>query len=205
LLQDDGEWRLCLTEVSQIQTSASLRQLFASMLLFCQISTPEALWLEFQDDICDNLSIRIPNPTADHVHDYGLFLLNGILAESGYSLENFPKMPLSYRNWLHLNGNYSITEQLNYDSHSESQLYQQLMENVQTVPEQLQYMLMSKLSMLLLKVPVGCSFSVDPEGQERCTCTKLFPITFDQQEQLYCALHLAASLHFFFPVGAQHT
>jgi hypothetical protein len=137
LLEDDGEWRLCLREASQIQTGSSLRHLFASMLLFCQISTPEALWLEFQDDICDDLSVRIPNSTVDRVHVFGLFLLNGILAESGYSLENFPKMPLCQGNWSHLNGNHLITEQLNYDYNLESQSFQQHMENVQTVPEQL--------------------------------------------------------------------
>jgi hypothetical protein len=137
LLEDDGEWRLCLLEASQIQTGASLRQLFASMLLFCQISAPEDLWLQFQDDICDDLSIRVPNPTADRIRDFGLFLLNRILAESGYSLESFPKMPLPSGDWSHLNGNYLITEQLNYDCDSELQSFQQLMQNIQTVPEQL--------------------------------------------------------------------
>ncbi len=43
LLEDDGEWRICLTEASVIQTSSSLRILFASMLLFCQLSSPENL------------------------------------------------------------------------------------------------------------------------------------------------------------------
>ena len=107
------------------------------MLLFCQISTPEALWQEFQDNICDDLHIRVPNPTADRVHDFGLFLLNRILAESGYSLDNFPNMPVPYEKWTHLNGNFLITEQLNYDSDSELQSFRQLMENIQTVPEQL--------------------------------------------------------------------
>lgn len=67
------------------------------MLLFCQMSSPETLWIEFQDDICDDLFIHIPNPTLDRVHDYGLFLLNGILAELGYTLEHFPKMPLFHK------------------------------------------------------------------------------------------------------------
>lgn len=137
LLEDDGEWRICLREASQIQTGGSLRQLFASMLLFCQMSSPETLWMEFQDDFCDDLLIRVPNPTPDRVHDYGLFLLNGILTESGYTLENFPKMPLSHDNWSHINGNYLITEQLNYNCDLELQLFHQHMENIRTVPEQL--------------------------------------------------------------------
>ena len=107
------------------------------MQLFCQLSMPEALWEEFRDNICDNLAIRVPNPTVDHIHDFGLFLLNGILAKLGYSLENFPKMPLSYGNWSHLNGNHLITEQLNYNFDFKLQLFQQHMDNIQMVPEQL--------------------------------------------------------------------
>ena len=73
----------------------------------------------------------------DHVHDFGLFLLNGVLAESGYSLKNFPNMPLPQGSWSHLNGNHLIVEQLNYDWDNELQLFQQHMENIRTVPEQL--------------------------------------------------------------------
>ena len=137
LLEDDGEWRICLSEASQIQTGSHLRFLFASMLLFCQMSSPETLWLEFCDDICDDLSIQVPNPTVDRIHDFGLFLLNRVLAESGYSLKNFPNMPLPQETWSHLNGNHLIAEQLNYDWDNESQSFQQHMENIQTVPEQL--------------------------------------------------------------------
>ena len=54
------------------------------MLLFCEISAPENRWLEFHNHICDNLIIAIPNPTIDRIYDYGLFLLNHILSESGY-------------------------------------------------------------------------------------------------------------------------
>jgi len=105
------------------------------MLMFCQIAIPENLWLEFRDAIYD-LSVRIPNPTVDRVHDYGLFLLDRVLGESGYSLHNFPKMPIYETNWTLLNGNYLITEQLSYDCDTELQSFQQLMENVQAIPKQ---------------------------------------------------------------------
>lgn len=137
LLEDDGEWFLCLTEASQIQNGTSLRYLFASMLLFCQLSTPENLWVQFRDDLCDDLSFRVPNPTVDRVHDYGLFLLNRILAESGYYLEQFPNMPLSNIDWSHISANHLITEQLTYDVDTELQSFQQLFEKIRTVPEQL--------------------------------------------------------------------
>jgi hypothetical protein len=137
LLEDDGEWRICLTEASQIQTGFSLRLLFSSMLLFCQLSAPEQLWLEFQDAICDDLSVRVPNPTIDRVHDYGLFLLDRVLAESGYTLQHFPKMPIPLHNWTRISDNFLITEQLDYNCDDELQCFWEHLEHVQTVPEQL--------------------------------------------------------------------
>ena len=138
LLEDDEEWSLCLTEATQIQCGRSLRHLFSSMLLFCQVNSPERLWDDFRDAICDDLFHSIPNPTQERVHDYGLFLLNRLLAESGYSLEHFPKMPLSVENWTHINRNFLILEQLIYDFDTELQSFQQLMVNIQAVPEQVQ-------------------------------------------------------------------
>lgn len=137
LLEDDGEWQICLEDASQTRTGASLRLLFSSMLIFCQLSSPESLWERFRKEICDDLHMHIPNPTDHRIYDYGLFLLNGILSESGYSLEHFPKMPLSRENWTHVNRNYLITEQLNYVNDREAQLLEQSLQNIRRVPEQL--------------------------------------------------------------------
>lgn len=121
LLEDDGEWVLCLREATQIQMGSSLRLLFMSMLLFCQLSVPENLWVEFRDAICEDLIVAIPNPTIERVHDYRLFLLNRLLAESGYTLQHFPKMPTCHGNWSEVHGNFLIAEQLMYDITSEHQ------------------------------------------------------------------------------------
>ena len=137
LLDDDGEWRLCLVDASQFQTETRLRHLFTSILLFCQVSCPEALWSEFREHICDDLRIRINNPTNDQVFDYGLFLINQILSDSGYDLRNFPHMPLPVENWSTVTGNLFIADQLSYNSEKERALFRQHLENVQQVPEQL--------------------------------------------------------------------
>jgi hypothetical protein len=94
LLQDDGEWQLCLCETCQIQSGTSLQYLFASMLLFCQISNPETLWDDYKDNVCEDLVVCISNPTTQRIHDYGLHLINNILMESGYTLQHFPNMPI---------------------------------------------------------------------------------------------------------------
>lgn len=47
LLQDDNECRLCLEEASIMQTGTTLRSLFVTILLHCEPTSPEALWLQF--------------------------------------------------------------------------------------------------------------------------------------------------------------
>jgi len=137
LLDDNREWSLCLREASEVQSDASLRRLFATMLIFCQLSAPETLWDQYHNTICDDLFVCVPNPTVLRIHDFGLFLLNHLLGESGYSLENFPKMPLCHDNWSQVTNNYLITEQLTYDIESEQQSFEEHMRNIQLVPDQL--------------------------------------------------------------------
>jgi hypothetical protein len=137
LLEDDNEWRLCLQEACEMQTGTRLRHLFTSMLLFCQISAPEQLWEEFREHICDDLRVRIPNPTAERIYDYGLFLISQILSDSGYTLEHFPHMPLPRENWSQISNNPFVSEQLSYNVDEERNLFLQHIERIQHVPEQL--------------------------------------------------------------------
>jgi hypothetical protein len=44
LLQDDAEWDQCLLEVAGVQLPRSLRQLFASLLIFNNVTNPGRLW-----------------------------------------------------------------------------------------------------------------------------------------------------------------
>ncbi|KAI0658859.1 hypothetical protein C8Q70DRAFT_892405, partial [Cubamyces menziesii] len=60
-----------------MQTGHRLRHLFATLLLFCHPSRPEALWAEFKHAICDNLPLRLQHLglfrlSPDEVTDYGL-------------------------------------------------------------------------------------------------------------------------------------
>lgn len=120
LLEDDGEWRLCLQEACEMQTGTRVRHLFSTFLLFGPPAQPELLWNNFRHLICDDLGHRlqameIQNPTDEDIYDYGLFLLNKILGDSGHSLANFPSMPQPIRDWAALNVNPLIAEQLSYN------------------------------------------------------------------------------------------
>ena len=55
LLEDDGEWRQCLRDASEMQTGTRLRHLFATILIFCQPTYPASLWDDFRHHICDDL------------------------------------------------------------------------------------------------------------------------------------------------------
>jgi hypothetical protein len=44
LLQYDAEWDQCLSEAANMQLPRSLRQLFASLLIFNNITNPGRLW-----------------------------------------------------------------------------------------------------------------------------------------------------------------
>ena len=47
LLEDDGEWRICLQDAAEIQTGSQLCHLFTTLLLFCTPTQPNILWVTF--------------------------------------------------------------------------------------------------------------------------------------------------------------
>ena len=59
LLEDDNEWRQCLQEAANMASSHQLRNLFVTILRNCSPSDPLALWLEFRDNICDDIHHRL--------------------------------------------------------------------------------------------------------------------------------------------------
>ena len=50
--------------------------------------------------------------TQEQIYDYGLYLIDRILLESGKQLKDYPSMPLSQGNWGIINENYLLWDQL---------------------------------------------------------------------------------------------
>ena len=135
LLEDDGEWEICLRDAAEIQTGAQLRHLFTTLLLFCTPTQPNMLWINFRDKICDDLPHKLydlgrTTITQNDVYDFGLHLIDDILHDSGHALCDFPSMPQSVINWSSTIRNRLITQQINYDSHSEAITAHQLMSSL---------------------------------------------------------------------------
>ena len=109
LLEDDGEWVSCPTEVVRISTGASLRILFVSAIVHGEVMEPHMLWEQFCTDICDDLLRRLhdrfPNIPPDFVDphiNYGLYMIaqglwsRGLCATCDFLLP-LPACSLTYR------------------------------------------------------------------------------------------------------------
>lgn len=108
-----------------MQTGARLRHLFAIILTTCEPAQPLNLWNQFKDSICDNLPFRLRTLGISHtsadVHDYGLFLLDGILHETGHSVAEFG-LPSATQAWDGCTSNRLIMEAMAFDTGQEHTL-----------------------------------------------------------------------------------
>ncbi|KAG5531644.1 hypothetical protein RHGRI_026312 [Rhododendron griersonianum] len=116
LLEDDDEWIQCLEEAAIMQTGYQLMRLFCVILTQCSPLQPLELGKQFFINKCDDLPHKIRtlfgilNPTEAQIEDYGLYLLNQMLEETGKSLLDFPPMPQPIKNWSTVVGNRLILE-----------------------------------------------------------------------------------------------
>ena len=94
LLDDDHEWHQCLDEARHMQVGSQLRHLFATILCDCTPANLRELWDTFWSDVCDDLKYclqhhaGIAEPTDAQVQDYGLFLIDKLLSQTGKRLQD---------------------------------------------------------------------------------------------------------------------
>ncbi|CAG8741012.1 17716_t:CDS:2, partial [Cetraspora pellucida] len=95
LLQDDDEWDQCLAEAAQVQSGAQLRNLFATLLLFCAPISSEKLWEKYFFALSDDLQFQTTNTFENtNLHNRALTHLDSILCRHGKCLKDFPEMPI---------------------------------------------------------------------------------------------------------------
>ena len=101
LLQNDEEWDQCLKETGQIQTGMQLRKLFATLLLFCEVTRPEVLWEKNISALSDDILFQVRNNTGnmtleftDDIRNEALCHLQSILSKYERFLNEFPNMPI---------------------------------------------------------------------------------------------------------------
>ena len=128
LLEDDNEWHQCLEEAKHMAIGRQMRHLFVTILIDCSPANPRALWDTFWQDICDDLKHQLQNrnmePTEEQTQDYGLYLIDQLLGQSGKRLQDWDSMPQVVGNWrdiLH-DPNPLITEQRQYNQQEQAVL-----------------------------------------------------------------------------------
>ncbi|XP_020111449.1 uncharacterized protein LOC109726322 [Ananas comosus] len=122
LLGDDREWDQALNEAANWASSDKLRQLFVTLLMFCQVADPTKLlethWTMLMDDIGYKLQklLDIPNlkiPDAE-LKNHLLLELEILFNKNCSSLHEF-NLPLPNRNLFEQTNNRLIREELSYN------------------------------------------------------------------------------------------
>jgi len=99
-------------------------EVFATLLLFCEISDPLKLWESSSEFLCGNILFQKqkffnhPNLilTQQQIHSYCLVEIEKILNRLGKSIEDFEGIPLpDFEDIKHLD-NRIIREELNYNA-----------------------------------------------------------------------------------------
>lgn len=104
-LEDDQYFRNSLIEAAQFQLPTSLRSFFASLLCFCSLANPLALWLEFADALSEDYVHRGHSRQDSIVFAY--FDIDDPIRSHGRRFQDFlpapqdarpdiPEVPLDY-------------------------------------------------------------------------------------------------------------
>jgi hypothetical protein len=126
LFANDNEWDQALEEVGVWASRRQLCDMFASMLMFCEVTNPKQLWDAHWESLSDDIKAMTHcervDPTVtlfeDVLKDCALYEINQVLMRNGHRLEDFTTLPKSnYIPFVH-GGNRLVEEELAYDRHS---------------------------------------------------------------------------------------
>jgi hypothetical protein len=103
-----------------------MRDMFASMLMFCEVMNPRQLWDAHWESLNNDIKAMthrerddlVVTLSEDALKDCALYEINYVLICNGHHMEDFPTFPKS--NYIpHVHGkNQLVQEELAYDQHS---------------------------------------------------------------------------------------
>jgi hypothetical protein len=116
LLADDNEWHQTLEEAGLWALERQLRDIFASMLMFCEVTNPKQLWDAHWESLSDDIEVMTHRKrddldvtlSKDALKDCALYEIDQVLICNGHRLEDFPMLPKSNYVILVHGGNQSI-------------------------------------------------------------------------------------------------
>ncbi len=126
LLEDDNEWNQALEEVGIWALGRQLCDMFASMLMFYEVTNPKQLWDAHWEFLSDDIEVMthrehddlVVTLSEDALKDHALYEIDQVFIRNRHCLEDFPMLPKSnYVLSVH-GGNRLVQEELAYDQHS---------------------------------------------------------------------------------------
>ncbi|XP_040362560.1 uncharacterized protein LOC112168203 isoform X2 [Rosa chinensis] len=122
LLDEDKEWIEALENCLHFATAFEIRQLFVTIILFCDVASPQMLldsyWLHMSDDILHRTRVEVGNPnlilSESELKNKLLFELEQIFNRSSSSLKDY-RLPMPDTNKLFDLNNRLLREELDYD------------------------------------------------------------------------------------------
>ncbi|XP_062000159.1 uncharacterized protein LOC133717461 [Rosa rugosa] len=122
LLDDDKEWIEALENSLHAATASEIRQLFVTIILFCDVANPkmllESYWLNMCDDILHKARIELGNPNLilpdSELRNKLLFELEQIFNKSSSSLKDH-QLPMPDASKIFNLDNRLLREELDYD------------------------------------------------------------------------------------------
>ncbi|KAL2938140.1 ATP-dependent DNA helicase PIF1 [Bienertia sinuspersici] len=126
LLEGDTEWHEALVEASTWATAPQLRHLFVTILLFCEVSSPESLWIKSWEQLSDDILYRqrrrlnAPNLmlTPSQLQNYALYEIEEILNRNNRSIRDFEGMPYPDISLVQQSSNTLTLQEQLYDTES---------------------------------------------------------------------------------------
>lgn len=123
LLNNDKEWRDALQEASQWAMPYQLRELFVTLLLFCEVTDVKTLWECSFKDLSEDIERKkrrlFKHPelilSEDQIRTYTLLEIDRILVKFGKSLADFKEMPQPDLTGVESMDNRLIAEERLYD------------------------------------------------------------------------------------------
>ncbi|KAE9073054.1 hypothetical protein PF007_g25951 [Phytophthora fragariae] len=96
-LDDDAEWVACMTEAAAFKKPYELRQLFATIIVYSQVSEVRQLWDQFYDDLSQDYAYTYRTLQGQEKEDLIQFTtlksLHDLLQINGYAAADFDDLP----------------------------------------------------------------------------------------------------------------
>ncbi|XP_074355163.1 uncharacterized protein LOC141693869 [Apium graveolens] len=123
LLDDDREWIDCLSEAAVWATGNELRNLFVTMLIFCQVSNIPELWKTHSTILSEDMlylqrkRFQVPDLqlTQEQIESYALVEIEGLMQKLGKSLKDIDGTPQPDSSLTRDLLNRLLNEELDYD------------------------------------------------------------------------------------------